>query len=234
MQLFYGAINAGAALLDGDEARHATKVLRKQIGDTIHVLDGNGSLFTCEITEISKQQLLAQIVNEQPNFGSVPYDLHLAIAPTKNIDRMEWLLEKATEMGISAIHPFISTNSERRRIREDRLERILRSAAKQSLKGKLPHLYPLTSLELLLDQPFEGQKFIAHCHNSERKSFSKAIDIKQAIMILIGPEGDFTLEEVELAENKNFEPVSLGASRLRTETAGLAAVSAVYHAASDH
>ena len=230
MQLFFAKIQNGFAWLADDEARHATRVLRKQVGDEIMVLDGNGSLFTCVITEANKKGVIAQVRKEQRDFGKVPYELHLAIAPTKNIDRIEWLLEKATEMGVTSIQPFISTNSERKRIREDRLQRILISAAKQSLKGFVPKLNPLCTFSQLLSSSTIKQKYIAHCYNQEKREFARAMDVNEPIEILIGPEGDFTTSEVEEAIEAGYKPVALGDSRLRTETAGLVAVSAVYNA----
>jgi 16S rRNA (uracil1498-N3)-methyltransferase len=230
MQLFYGQIENGFARLADDEARHASRVLRKQVGDEIQVLDGSGSLFTCVITGAENKAIIARVQGEQKNFGPVPYELHLAIAPTKNSDRMEWLVEKATEMGVTSIRLFTSANSERRRVREDRLQRILRAAAKQSLKGKVPRLHPLESFEKVIASSNIAQKFIAHCHDHEKNEFSKVLDVRQAVEILIGPEGDFNPPEVEVALAAGYQPVALGNSRLRTETAGLVAVAAVYTA----
>jgi len=229
MQLFYGLVQGDSVLLDGEEARHAAKVLRKKPGDTLEVIDGSGTLFTCRITAIDRDKLVAAVVQREADFGHVPYELHLAIAPTKNMDRLEWLLEKATEMGLASITPLVAKNSERVRLREDRLLRILISAAKQSYKGRVPELRPMLKFDDFLVQPFAGQRCIAHCYNTPRKPFTQVVDATKPIQICIGPEGDFTTAEVDAAIKKGFEAVSLGASRLRTETAGLVAVSVLYN-----
>jgi 16S rRNA (uracil1498-N3)-methyltransferase len=229
MQLFYGLVQGDNVLLDGEEARHAAKVLRKKPGDNLDVIDGSGTLFHCKITAIDRDKLVAAVTGCEVDFGKVPYELHLAIAPTKNMDRLEWLLEKATEMGLASVTPLVTKNSERIRLREDRLQRILISAAKQSYKGHVPTLHPLVKFEAFIKQPFAGQRFLAHCYESPRKSFAAVVDATKPVQICIGPEGDFTTLEVETAVKNGFEAVSLGASRLRTETAGLVGVSVLYN-----
>lgn len=228
MQLFLGEIANGFAILEGDEARHASKVLRKKPGDFIEVIDGFGPLYNCKIVELQRDKLLAEVVKTTPNFGYVPYQLHVAIAPTKNIDRLEWFLEKATEMGVSSIFPIVSKNSERTVIKPERLEKVLLSAAKQSLKGVVPLLHPLQKMKDFVKQDFIGNKYIAHCAEGEKVNFLAEVNPAKPTLICIGPEGDFTKDEIELATQAGFVPVALGNARLRTETAGLVAVAAMY------
>jgi 16S rRNA (uracil1498-N3)-methyltransferase len=228
MQLFFGKISDNIALLHPDEARHASKVLRKKLGDFINVLNNSGKLFNCQIIEIHKDKLAAKVFSVDENFGPVRYDLSVAIAPTKNIDRFEWFLEKATEMGITAIYPIITSNSERKVIKHDRLERVLEAATKQSLKGKVPVLHPLQNFKQLVAQNFVGEKYIAHCGNCEKENFLAAANPAKSTLVCIGPEGDFNNVEIELAAKNGFINISLGESRLRTETAGMVAVAAMY------
>ena len=229
MQLFWGSIFGDTAILQGDEARHCSRVLRKQPGDEIEVIDGGGTLFHCQITGVAKNDVHAQILTRTPGFGDLGYELHLAVAPTKNIDRFEWLLEKATEMGITTITPLLTNHAERTRVREDRLERILVAAAKQSYKGKLPLLKPITKFQDFLTLKHTGVCCIAHCYETPRTPLIKALKPNNPVTICIGPEGDFSPEEVETAAKANFIPVSIGNARLRTETAGMVAVAAVYN-----
>ncbi len=228
MQLFLGEIANGFAILEDDEARHATKVLRKKPGDFIEVIDGFGSLYYCKIVEVPRDKLLAEVVKTTPNFGAVPYQLHVAIAPTKNIDRLEWFLEKATEMGVSSIFPIVAANSERTIIKPDRLQKVLVSATKQSLKGVVPLLHPLQKIKDFVKQDFSGAKYVAHCADSEKVNFLAEANPAQPTLICIGPEGDFNKDEIALAIAAGFVPASLGNARLRTETAGLVAVAAMY------
>jgi 16S rRNA (uracil1498-N3)-methyltransferase len=156
-------------------------------------------------------------------FGLRNFRVHVAIAPTKNMERIEWFLEKATEIGIDHINPLLCCFSERKEIKGERLEKVMVSAMKQSLKAYLPQLDPLTRFSDFISQPFEGQKFIAHCDEQHRDVLKQLILPNQQYLILIGPEGDFSPEEISLAIQAGFHPVSLGDSRLRTETAGLVA-----------
>lgn len=228
MQIFLGAVTGNNALVEEEEAKHAIKVLRKKQGDVIAVIDGLGTLYHCTITEIFKQHLYARVNQTLPHFGAVPYNLHMAIAPTKNIDRLEWFAEKATEMGISAIYPIITQHSERTKLKPERLEKILLSATKQSLKAAVPKLHPLQKFTDFINLPFDGQKYIAHCYDLPRQNFFEIVRTNVPTLVCIGPEGDFSEAEVALAEAKNFIPVRLGESRLRTETAALAAVAGLY------
>lgn len=233
MQLFFTTnIKGDYAYFPESEARHAAQVLRKQIGDELQFVDGKGNWYTGVITEIGKKKCVLKIINKKENHEPLPVHFHLAIAPTKNIDRLEWCLEKATEIGIAEITPLICHHSERRRIREDRLEKVLVAAMKQSLKAYLPKLNPLTKFNAFIkvqasieDIP---QKFIAHCaDDTEKTRLQHNYQRGNNVCILIGPEGDFSSTEIELAIQHGFSPVSLGNSRLRTETAGVVAVHSI-------
>ena len=164
-----------------------------------------------------------KIVKTELNGGKPNFRVHIAIAPTKNIERIEWFLEKATEIGINRVTPLLCRFSERKEIKAERLEKVMISAMKQSLKAYLPQLDELTRFNEFIQQPFDGQKYIAHCDNQHRDLLRNKVIPGQNYLILIGPEGDFSTEEIELALKHGFQPVSLGESRLRTETAGLVA-----------
>lgn len=229
MQFFLAEVKDGTAYLHADEVRHATKVLRKQPGDDISVIDGAGSLYRCRIERATKSSVQAVVLNESKNFGAFPYELHVAIAPTKNIDRFEWFLEKATEMGVTSIYPILTKHSERKVIKPERLQKILVSATKQSLKGQIPVLHPLLRWTEFLAKPFEGDRFIAHCADGEKRELATAINPQKATLVCVGPEGDFDLDEVNMAQERGFLPVQIGRSRLRTETAGVVSVAAMYN-----
>ena len=206
-----------------DESRHIAKVLRKNAGDTLKVTNGKGSLFTAEIIEANPKQCLAKVIKVEEE-ASKPYRLHLVVAPTKMNDRYEWFLEKATEIGIDEITPIICDHSERKTIKLNRYERVLQSAMKQSLHYRLPMLNEAISFSEFITTETEGQKFIAHCEDGmERFSLKNQAKSQENITILIGPEGDFSPEEIKLALKNNWKPVSLGESRLRTETAAIVA-----------
>ncbi|MCP4437773.1 MAG: 16S rRNA (uracil(1498)-N(3))-methyltransferase [Aureispira sp.] len=227
MQLFYASINQGYAILTEDEMRHCTKTLRKKVGDTIVVMDGKGAWFEVVLDQISKRQVLCKIVKEVPLAPSPNYTIHIAIAPTKNIDRLEFFLEKATEMGIGKVSLLLCQRSERRKVRVDRLQRILLSAAKQSLKAHLPIVTELISFRKFISNCGDQQKLIAHCLEGTQ-SLSKTYQKEQDVCILIGPEGDFSPEEIDWALEHGFKPISLGKSRLRTETAGIVACHSIH------
>lgn len=229
MQLFLAEVKEGTAFLHADEARHATKVLRKQPGDAISVIDGAGSLYRCRIELATKSSVEAVVLDETKNYGAFPYQLHVAIAPTKNIDRFEWFLEKATEMGVTSVYPILTKRSERKVIKPERLQKILVSATKQSLKGRIPTLHPLLRWADFLAQPFKGDRFIAHCADGEKRELATTIHPQKAALVCIGPEGDFDLDEVRMAQERGFVPVQIGQSRLRTETAGVVTVAAMYN-----
>ncbi|RMG84308.1 MAG: 16S rRNA (uracil(1498)-N(3))-methyltransferase [Bacteroidetes bacterium] len=231
MQLFYSPhIENNRAELPESEARHCIQVLRKQVGDTLHLVDGKGGFFEGVIESAGKKRCVVRIEKALPDPQKRPYQLHIGMAPTKNADRFEWFLEKATEIGIDTITPLIVEHSERRKIRPDRLEKILLSAMKQSLKTTLPELRPLTSLANFLagDFPENSARFIAHCGAGERLPFLPNIPAGSPVIVLIGPEGDFSEAEVRLANEHGFRSITLGDSRLRTETAGIVACHTVY------
>ena len=205
-----------------DESRHIVKVLRKSSGDQLQITNGKGWLFTAEITIADLKNCIAIILSKtfEPSRN---YKVHLAVAPTKMNDRYEWFLEKATEIGVDTITPIICDHSERKIIKTDRFEKILQSAMKQSLHYYMPELQEAISFTDFVSQPFSGQKFIAHCEETERTSLKNALQPNADVLILIGPEGDFSSAEIKLAIASGFKPVTLGNTRLRTETAAVVA-----------
>ncbi|MCF6131921.1 16S rRNA (uracil(1498)-N(3))-methyltransferase [Flavobacterium wongokense] len=232
MQLFYNpTINETLTsfVFDKDESKHIIKVLRKKEGDTLHVTNGLGFLFATEITIASDNKCTVRIVSfekeEAPKFH-----LHLAVAPTKMNERYEWFLEKATEIGIQEITPIICEHSERKIIKTDRFQKILESAMKQSLHYYLPKLNEPIAYKDFIKTSKTGQLFIAHCEETSKKSLKTELKTNQDVTILIGPEGDFSVKEIELAIANNFIPVSLGTTRLRTETAAIVACHSVVFA----
>lgn len=225
MQLFYAPdFTPANPLLPEDESRHAVKVLRLSKGEEVHVTDGRGTLYTATLTEPHEKRCRLQINATQEEYGKRPYFVHLAIAPPKNTDRLEWLVEKCVEMGIDSLSLVQCERSERKFQRTDRLEKIAVAAMKQSLKAYLPHLNESLPLAAFLDNVAETGKFVAHLLEGERRLLQAAASPNESYCVLIGPEGDFTPSEVQKALAAGFQPVSLGESRLRTETAGLVAV----------
>lgn len=231
MQLFYNPnINTDTQqiLFDKDESRHIVRVLRKKEGDILHITNGVGYLFTAEISIPNDKKCVAVITNATYKAKEWNYHLHIAIAPTKSNDRLEWFLEKATEIGIDEITPIICQNSERKVVKKDRLEKIIQSAMKQSLKFTLPKLNDAVKFSDFVLQDFDGATTcIAHCENGEKLSLKKVASSHKNLVILIGPEGDFSSEEIKKSIQKNFIPITLGKSRLRTETAALVATHSV-------
>lgn len=226
MNIFFTANIVGDLLeFEEEEARHL-QVLRYSPGRMIHSVDGRGSWFEAELLDLGKKRAQARVIKREQQSERKPYRLHLAIAPTKNIERLEWFLEKATEIGVDEITPLHCRNSERTQIRLDRLEKVVLSAMKQSLKVFLPKLNPLTPFKAFLKEQenFVGQKCMAWISDPPSPLLQKTYVAGQNVLLLIGPEGDFAPEEVELAIAQNYLPVSLGQSRLRTETAGVVAV----------
>lgn len=238
MEIFYSQDIDGTQLrLDREESGHCVRVLRHRQGDEISVMDGRGTLYECRLTVADPREAVAEIVSRIPGFGAVPYRLTMAVCPTKNIDRFEWFAEKATEFGVDTIIPVIGDRSERKILKPERLQRILLSAAKQSLKAAVPVLADTVSVREFLESeaPVGCLRLICCCFEPEggRKTIREALEIAHPdapIMVLIGPEGDFSDEELKVAMDGGWIPVSLGPSRLRTETAALAAVAAVYFA----
>ncbi|MDG2280434.1 MAG: 16S rRNA (uracil(1498)-N(3))-methyltransferase [Flavicella sp.] len=230
MQLFYNSeinTNITSFTFDKTESRHIIRVLRKTEGDTIYITNGDGILFTGEISVASDKKCVVNILNYDLKRKAWNYHLHIAVAPTKLNDRMEWFLEKATEIGIDEITPIICKHSERKVVKKERLEKIVLSGMKQSLKFHLPKINEaITFTQFIASEP-TGKLFIAHCEEQEKKSFKTEITPNTDITILIGPEGDFAPSEIEAALNNNYTPVTLGNSRLRTETAALVACHSV-------
>jgi 16S rRNA (uracil1498-N3)-methyltransferase len=277
MEIFYSRkVDGSFCTLDEEESAHCVRVLRHREGDEIHVIDGEGTFYTCSIVDASPKAVGARVLGVEKDWGAHPYRLTMAVCPTKNIDRYEWFAEKGTELGLDEIVPVIGERSERKVFRSDRLERVLLSASKQSLKGAIPKIGEMLSVKEFIEKaPKEALRLIAYCFENEE---APRISIKQAllkrfeeggqaeaytedgigresgrenigresvrgkigrteagrgeslpeIVILIGPEGDFSRGEAEAALSAGFIPVHLGASRLRTETAALTAVEAVY------
>jgi 16S rRNA (uracil1498-N3)-methyltransferase len=224
MQLFYSPdLGIEPIEFSGEEAHHIANVLRLQPGWEISVTDGRGVLCKCIISEVSKQKVKAHIRQRFDSFGKRKYYLHIAIAPTKNIDRFEWFVEKATEIGIDEITPLLSEHSERKHIRTDRIEKLILAAMKQSEKAYKPVLNPFTTFRSVIDSGREALNFIAHCGQSPRYPLADSLNSENKFLILIGPEGDFSGDEIRYAEHAGYKPVSLGNSRLRTETAGIVA-----------
>ncbi len=224
MQLFYVPNISGAkVILNETESKHAIRVLRLSVDDTVQLIDGEGGFYEAIISDAHPKKCQLTITKSQADFEKRNFKLHIAIAPTKNIDRFEWFLEKCTEIGIDEITPLLSEHSERKVVKPERLEKILIAAMKQSLKATLPKLNQLTGLNDVLTNSTYKNKYIAHCNKGEKTHFKDCIIVGEDAFILIGPEGDFSHEEVELAKQNGFQGISLGNARLRTETAGVVA-----------
>ena len=237
MELFYSKdIEGGICRLDQDESGHCVRVLRHRSGDEISVIDGCGTLYRCRITSDSHKGVEAVVLESTEDWGVHPYRLHLAVCPTKNNDRYEWFAEKACEIGFDVLSPVIGEHSERRVLKTVRVEKILVSAAKQSLKAAVPTVNePVSVKEFIKSHSNEDGtlKLIAYCFEDEnvpRRSIKEVLSGYEGkdIIVMIGPEGDFSAAEAEMALEAGFIPVHLGASRLRTETAALTAASAAY------
>ena len=225
MHVFYTPdIGSNEYVLNEDESRHCVKVLRLGLGSIVYLIDGKGGLYKAQIFLETKRNVSLKVLEITHEYNKRKHHLHIAIAPTKNIDRLEWFLEKATEIGIDEITPIICERSERRIVKEDRLLKIITSAVKQSLQAYHPVLHPQISLSDFLKLPDSSNKMIAHCIDSEPRNYINQIAAPgQRHTILIGPEGDFSPEEIALALCNEYKPLSLGNTRLRTETAALAA-----------
>lgn len=227
MKLFFGEIHQDSAILSEEESHHFSKVLRGNEGDKIHVTDGKGNMAECEVVSVSKKAVDAKIIDLKTDFEKKNYYLHVAIAPTKTMERLEFFLEKATEIGIDEITFLQSFHSERKNIKLERIEKIVQSATKQSLKAYLPKVNDLTKFTDFVKTDFTNfTKCIAHCEaDITRTPFENVLQTKpQHILIMIGPEGDFSRDEILLAQENNFTGISLGRQRFRTETAALQAV----------
>lgn len=225
MHIFYTPdLSTDHFTLNEEESRHCSKVLRLGLGDVVHLIDGRGGLYEAEISAISKKNVQLKVIRKQTEFGKRNHHLHIAIAPTKNIDRLEWFLEKATEIGIDEITPLICDRSERKIVKEERLDKVITSAVKQSLTAYHPKLNQATTFSELMNKEFTGERLIAHCmDDSDKKFINEVVSIHQSYLVLIGPEGDFSPVELNTALQSGFKPITLGTTRLRTETAALAA-----------
>jgi len=235
MELFFSDnIDKDTITLDVQESRHCTKVLRKGIGDAVNVVDGIGNFYKGEIFLISNNSCQIKINEILNDYGRKKYYIHIAISPIKNHDRLEWFIEKSVEIGIDEISFIQCQRTLRKNIKLERINRIAITAMKQTLKAKLPKINQIESYNSFLGRCNEKIKFICHLENSERKdlfSFKESIINSSHSCILIGPEGDFTSQEISLSKKHNFIPISLGLSRLRTETAGIVScnlINAIY------
>lgn len=224
MHVFYTPDIATSPELPEEEAGHCLRVLRLGVGDEIMLTDGKGCFYRAVISAATGKRCqvkVTEVIEQEPFWQG---HLHLALAPTKNLDRMEWLAEKATEIGFDELTFLNCRFSERKVIKTERIEKIVVSAVKQSLKARKPVVNELTDFQRFVARDFEGQKFIAHCYEGEKPLLQEVLETGQDAVVMIGPEGDFSPEEVAQAEAAGFRPVSLGKSRLRTETAALVAV----------
>lgn len=230
MQLFYNPTitkNTQQVTFDKTESRHIVRVLRKKEGDLVFITNGLGYLFTAKIILANDKKCLVEIIQSENKPNTKNYFLHIAIAPTKLNDRFEWFLEKSTEIGVDEITPIICEHSERKVVKMERMEKIIHAAAKQSLKFNFPKINEPISFQKFIKTSFDGKKLIAHCENTTKSSLKSILQKKDNITILIGPEGDFSLNEIQQSLEHNYIPVSLGESRLRTETAGVVAAHSV-------
>ena len=225
MQLFYTPnleLNATHFIFDKEESKHIVKVLRKSAGDVINSTNGKGVFFELQI-ELALEKKCSVVVLSSKAVAPKPYLLHIAVAPTKNNDRIEWFLEKATEIGIDSITPIICDHSERKVFKTDRGEKIILAAMKQSLHAYKPILKEPISFTDFVNAKRSGNLYIAHCDEQHKTQLKNAVQPNQEYTILIGPEGDFSSKEIDLALKNNFQHISLGETRLRTETAALVA-----------
>ncbi|MDJ0645446.1 MAG: 16S rRNA (uracil(1498)-N(3))-methyltransferase [Flavobacteriaceae bacterium] len=227
MQLFYNAqlqASDSEFTFDKVESKHIVRVLRKKEGDELSITNGKGYLFSSKIISASDKKCQVAITEVEEKQKARKYHLHIAMAPTKNNDRFEWFLEKATEIGIDEITPLLCDRSERKVVKAERFQKIIESAGKQSLKFYFPKLNEPVKFTDFVKSASSTQKFIAHCQDDKKRSpIEGALEVQQDVLVLIGPEGDFSISEIENALESGFKPVSLGKSRLRTETAGLVA-----------
>ena len=209
--------------LTEEESKHLIRVLRKGVGDKVCLTDGQGFFYTCHIVDDNSKHCKVEVIEKTVGTDHRNFILQMGVAPTKNISRFEWFLEKATEISIDVIIPFVSFHSERKEVKHDRLNRVITAAVKQSLKSFHPQLKTTMTFKEMIDLPFSGKKYIAYINDEVTQELSAHYSATSDAFILIGPEGDFSPEEVEQAKEKGFVPVKLGPYRLRTETAAVAA-----------
>ena len=223
MHLFFTPIlNAGTVLLPEEESKHAVKVLRLNQGEVVNLVDGKGGFYQAVIEEDNPKKCLLRITETTLNFGYRPYRIHIAVAPTKNNDRIEWFIEKAIEIGIDRISFLLCERSERKQVNLERLDKVVVSAMKQSVKAYKPEVSDIIPFKDFIKEIQPGGNYIAHLEEHERTPLHQ-IPLQESICVLIGPEGDFSPQEIKLAYDKGIKPVTLGNSRLRTETAALVA-----------
>ena len=230
MQLFYAPeISLPRYPLPEEESKHCVRVLRMTVGDELHLTDGKGNMYRCKVVSDNVKRCEVEVVETWTEYERMSYGLTMCVAPTKNIDRFEWFLEKATEIGISEVYPLECDHSERRQIKLEREEKVITAAVKQSLKAYHPVLHDLTSVRDIIAMDFEGEKYIAHCDSSfgERPYLGNLVKKGANTLILIGPEGDISKEEINFALQNGFKAISLGRERLRTETAAVVATTVV-------
>nr|WP_321451865.1 16S rRNA (uracil(1498)-N(3))-methyltransferase [uncultured Carboxylicivirga sp.] len=227
MELFFDPEFKGEGVLCESESKHCINVLRHKTGDIITIANGKGQYFKGEITDAHPKRCNIAAI-ETINHAQPEYGIHLAVAPTKSIDRFEWLIEKAVELGVQEITPLLCSHSERKKLRIDRIERIAISAMKQSLKAYMPIVNELTPFDSFLRKVNPSETYLAHCYDEEKYLLKNAYQNNTNAVLCIGPEGDFSMEEINLAKQAGFKMVSLGTSRLRTETAGMAACHTIH------
>ena len=234
MEIFYAySVDGRSALLDEEESAHCVRVLRHRKGDDVEVIDGLGTLYHCVLEDDSPKKAVARVVSAEEGWHSHPYKLTMAVCPTKNNDRFEWFVEKATEVGVDVIAPVIGDRSERKVYKTDRARKIALSATKQSLKALVPVVEEPVSVKEFIRSDRGGLKLIAYCFEGEKGRTSamealRGLEDGGEVTVLIGPEGDFSPEEARLAIDCGYVPIHLGESRLRTETAAVTAAEAVY------
>lgn len=224
MHLFYTPdVTTDFYTLSEEESKHCTRVLRLGQGDTVYLIDGAGGMYTAIIQDANQKKCQLQVIDKQIEYGKVPHSTHIAVAPTKNMDRMEWFIEKAVEIGVSEITFLLCEHSERRKLKLDRLEKIAVSAMKQSQKGYLPLLNDMTPFHRFIQKSLPDHTYIAHLEDDATKTIKDHYQYGKPHCIMIGPEGDFSPAEIAAAYQAGIKPVTLGKSRLRTETAALVA-----------
>lgn len=224
MNTFFGSIQDKGAILNEDESLHCVKVLRHKVGDTIRVIDGKGTVATGKIVVAHAKQCAIAVTELKKIEPQRTYRLHIAVAPTKNMDRIEWFTEKAVEVGIDEISFIKTKNSERTVVKIERIHKVAESALKQSQQAYLPKINEIIDYKEFIKNHNTGIKLIAHCEKDQKKSIKDLFEKNGTYTMLIGPEGDFTSEEIKMALDSGYIPVSLGDSRLRTETAALYSV----------
>ncbi len=232
MQLFYAPdITPPTYTFSEEESKHAIRVLRLSQGELLSITDGRGRLFSSRIIDANPKRCTVEVESTIECYEPLPYSLTMCVAPTKNIERFEWFLEKATEIGICEIFPLLSSHSERKAIKQEREEKVITAAMKQSLKAFHPTLHPLTPLKSIIERESSAERFIAHCNPAQsdegKQYLGDVVTAGTDVEILIGPEGDFSPEEVSLALKNGYREISLGDQRLRTETAAVVATTIV-------